>query len=1072
MKKRKLQKFIFLSSLAAATSFTVMACKPAEVVVHIDFSFNPTTKVKNRVYMGVDETIGIIESKDKGDKTQRTYRFSLLKASDSQYLTVNANTGDIHPVAPTPKKGQEGALKDYEVDIRVFEIESELQRLLHLKVVEKFPEATGGFNYAGNAVEKVKILGKLEEFAVSNFLTGISLFENGGYVAYSRRVDLPVSEYISGYGFGLLREGNLKKDGTSWKPGVPAGYKDYLCSGTSSDPLDINAWMATGSQISDLNSYISSSYYGTRINQSKTTEYEWYPVLADDDYADPVAIDSDGNPVSEPGKASYKTWRVYLKTDRDDVKFHLPDDSTLSKSKYERPVTIDDYEFVFKMLLTGGTKLKRGTELASDTSYGFKGAYAYNLQTSSYKGESMADYIAVESAWQNFKKEGGLRTSKDIEGEHYSTYRSGGGKDYIQFELVNPVDQFTAKYTLSSNLYTPMSQEFIEHIGGDFTSATSEDPAQGKWIPGASLFGRFAGTSISNRVLCVGPYHLHDWNKGLSTSFARSDEWFEHAENPDEIYQIPGVYIRVITGATQKPDAIYEEWVNGNLDSAGVPSNRLKEKPADAKKVKGDSTFKLNVNSCSQERWKELNEEVFHQTKEYKVKPFMSNTNFLNGLFWSIDRATFAANRGTDPSFNYFSSAYLSNPNNDIDPEDPDTRDYAAAVYNDTKAHKDAMEAFGIDMDKEADPTTAKYGYDKAKAINYFRMAVNQLVAEGKLKYGSSKTNHKTIYLDIQWMYPSDEKEYGQAIAKDFEAAFNDDQVCGGRIQLKVRHAADPDWQQVYNDHLMVGKFDLGFGAISGNTLSPLNFMEVLRSDNSSGFTLNWGADTGKVDPVNPISYDNKEWTFDSLWASADHGCVVKNAIETKSVTDGYVMDGGVSGTGDFEKDGGGYVDSTFKFAEVTKEQGVTFSVDRIQLYLVGAGTFAIDPDQITYFNAANQEITETTEDKVIAKIRVSFTEEDAHEINNLIYLGNKYDKEVAKLDPDDPEDAKKIYEYQHMFQFKNYYSTTNGQGMWLIQVFYSTKIGTSDATESEFDIYKDKSENKDKNSALRLAKF
>ena len=1068
MKKRKLQKFIFLSSLAAATSFTVMACKPAEVVVKIDFSFNPTTKVKNKVYMGENETIQIIESKEPSDKTQRSYRFSLLKASDSQYLTVDASSGEIHPVAPTPKRGQEGALKDYEVDIRVFEIESELQRLLHLKVVEKFPEAKGGYNYSGDATEKVKILGKLEEFAMSNFLTGISLFENGGYVAYSKRVDLPVSEYISGYGFGLLREGNLKKDGTAWKPNVPAEYKDYLCSGTSSDPLDINAWMATGSQISDLNSYISSSYYGTRKNPVKTTEYEWYPVLADDDYADPVAID-DGSEVADPGKASYKTWRVYLKTDRNDVKFHLPDDSTLSKAKYERPVTIDDYEFVFKMLLTGGTKLKRGTELASDTSYGFKGAYAYNLQTSSYKGNIMSDYIAVERAWQNFKDGGGLRTSKDIEGANYQTYRNNGGKDYIQFELVNPVDQFTAKYTLSSNLYTPMSQEFIEHIGGDFAGATSEDPAQGKWIPGASLFGRFAGTSVSNRVLCVGPYHLHDWNKGLSTSFARSDEWFEHAEDP-EIYQIPGVYIRVVSGATQKPDAIYEEWVNGNLDSAGVPSNRLKEKPADAKKVKGDSTFKLNVNSCTQDRWRELNEKVFHQTKEYTVKPFMSNLNFLNGLFWSIDRATFATNRGTDPSFNYFSSAYLSNPNNDISTTDPETRDYAPAVYNDTKAHKDAMEAFGIDMEAEKDPTTAKYGYDKAKAINYFRMAVNQLVAENKLKLGSSKTNHKTIYLDIQWMYPSDEKEYGQAIAKDFEAAFNDDSVCGGRLQLKVRHAADPDWQQVYNDHLMVGKFDLGFGAISGNTLSPLNFMEVLRSDNSSGFTLNWGADTGKVDPAHPISYDNKEWTFDSLWASADHGCVVDEALETKSVKEGFVIDGGVSGTGDFEKDHGGYVDSSFKFADVT--EGVTFKIDRIQLYLVGAGTFAIDPSQITYFNAAGEVITESSEDKVIAKFRVAFTEEDAQEINERIYLGNKYDKEVAKLDPTDPDDAKKIYEYQHKFQFKNYYSNINGQGMWLIQVFYSTKIGTSDATEAEFDIYKSETDVPSQSSAIKVAKF
>ena len=454
----------------------------------------------------------------------------------------------------------------------------------------------------------------------------------------------------------------------------------------------------------------------------------------------------------------------------------------------------------------------------------------------------------------------------------------------------------------------------------------------------------------------------------------------------------------------------------------------------------------------------------------------MSNLNFLNGLFWSIDRYTFATNRGTDPSFNYFSSAYLSNPNGDIPTryEDGSINPYAPASYNDTQAHKDAMEAFGIDMAKEADPSTAKYGYDKSKAIDYFRMAVNQLAKEGKVKLGSSKTNHKTIYLDIQWMYPSDEKEYGQAIAKDFETAFNDDQVCGGRLQLKVRHAADPDWQQVYNDHLMIGKFDLGFGAISGNTLSPLNFLEVLRSDNSSGFTLNWGADTGKIDAAHPISYAGNEWTFDSLWASADHGAVVKKGLETKSVTEGYVADGGVSGTGDFEADEGGYITSNFKFVDIPEEKGVKFNITRIQLYLVGAGTYAITKDHIELLDKEGHNIDFDIQDKAVAQIRLEFTEAMAQAINQQIYDGNNYAKEVAKLHPDNPseEEAKQIYEYQHKFQFKNYYSNIDKQGMWLIQVFYETTIGASESTEAEFDIYKGEKDVPAESSAIRFAKM
>ena len=72
---------------------------------------------------------------------------------------------------------------------------------------------------------------------------------------------------------------------------------------------------------------------------------------------------------------------------------------------------------------------------------------------------------------------------------------------------------------------------------------------------------------------------------------------------------------------------------------------------------------------------------------------------------------------------------------------------------------------------------------------------------------------------------------------------------------------------------MMVGQFDIGFGGISGNTLNPLNFMEVLKSDNSSGFTLNWGTDTNN--PEDTIEYNGKQFTFDALFQAADTGTVV-----------------------------------------------------------------------------------------------------------------------------------------------------------------------------------------------------
>ena len=1068
MKKSNLRRFAFLSSLVLASSFSVTACKSAEVVYHIDFSFNVSTTRKGSVYLGIAEQIRIIESRDKTDKKERNYSYYLVEPTDSQYLTVDAN-GNIDPIALTPKKGDivggEKLEEDYEVGIEVYEENSELSRYLYLKVGEKYPEADGGYNFSSDLTAKTKILGKLEEYAMSNYLTGISLFENGGYVRYSPRVHLPTQNYITGYGFGLLSEGNLNE--SSWQPKVSQN-KDYYRTATSSDPLDINAWMATGSQVSDLNSYISTSYWGTKIDPEDSSKYTWYPILAKDDCLDPVAIDSDGNEHRNPDqevedyksthdeseegyklpKTIYKTWRIYVKTNEIAYRTASGASSAMKTAFNNRPVELADYEFVYKMLLTGATKLKRGTELASDTSYGIKGGYSFNLRTAGYSGNTKKDYDDIDSAWNSMKANGtlGIKTSDDLDG--YT------GAPFIQFELVNPVDQFTAKYTLSSNLYSPLPEAFIGKIGGSITDGDTEI-ADKNWIKGAQKFGRFDGQSIDNRVLCLGPYFLDYWTKNQETAFKRNDNWFEHTEQGR--YNIPGVHIRVISKAQTVPDAIYQEFLQDTLDSTGIPSSRMSERKSTDKKTRGDSTFKLNVNSCSQDRWNELNKQIWKNETAYKVKPFMSNLNFLNGLFWSIDRETFALKRGVNPSYNYFADAYLSDPK-------------AGESYNSTEAHKEAVSNFGIDLTQE------DYGYNRAKAVNYFRIAVNELASV--IKLGSSASNPTVITMNIQWMYPSDEYEYGQDIGNYFMDAFNDKDVCAGRVKLVVKHDADQQWEQVYNDHLMIGKFDLGFGAISGNSLNPLNFMEVLRSDNSSGFTLNWGADTSKFDGSHPIIYDQKEWSYDSLWATADHGSIVSQGLETKTVTEGYVdatapLGGEFSDeekiqVNDFAEHHGGKVLVPFSFVKVS--EGAEFEIERIQLYLVGAGTFSIDSSHIQLLNKDKQVIGESTEDKAVAYIVLEFTEEMVTEINQQIFDGNKYQKAIDKLSPTDPKYDEKVYDYKHKFTYNNYFSKRDNKGMWMIEIYYNVMIDGSEETESEYDVLKNSKD--DPNAKVYLAKF
>ena len=223
----------------------------------------------------------------------------------------------------------------------------------------------------------------------------------------------------------------------------------------------------------------------------------------------------------------------------------------------------------------------------------------------------------------------------------------------------------------------------------------------------------------------------------------------------------------------------------------------------------------------------------------------MANSDFVDGLFYAIDRKSFAERRGMTPSINYFSDAYLIDPQNGVS-------------WNETNEHKEAVKGY-----------SENYGYDLNKSIECFRAAVKQLEKSNQIVLGT-KENPTKISIHIRWMYRTDINEYGNEIKSYFESAFNDEAVCGGKVRLTVEQEAVEQWEQVYNEYLMTGCFDLGFGAISGNTYNPLNFLEVLKSDNSSSFTLNWGPDTGKVDAKNPVIYNdgngNKKYSFPKLY--------------------------------------------------------------------------------------------------------------------------------------------------------------------------------------------------------------
>ena len=874
------------------------------------------------------ELSGGVKSLNKGQ--QANIEISEFNKPDGATTNYSYSSSDAN-IAAVNGSGVVTAVAKGKAKITIKEASFKLQKVVEVEITDA-TIANGGFNYASLAGEaavnqRTEILGKLEKYAMDNHLTGITLFENGGFVKYHERVTLPTTEYITGYGFGLLSEGTLDKDLDTEEN---AKYKRYLHSATSSDPKNINARNDTGSQVSDLEGYITSSFWGTKMN-SKKTQYEWYPVLAKDTikvngvdqaFSRPVPVFNGeeilpGQPEKNP-LGLYKTWRIYVKTGANSgLKYRYNGNAWGGKNFDQRDVALEDYEFAYYNLLTASHGLKRGPQIAADQTYGIVGALSYNNRT-----KKTSDAQSQE-LWENMKAEGrlGIKTDTDpVNGE------------YIELTILNAIDRFTAMYTLSSSLYSPLPKEFIQTIGDGSIQA------------GSPIYGTFNNNDgapsghkdkMLDYVLSVGPYMLEDWDKGQTIIFKKNDLW-----NEPNRYYIQGIKLIVIDTSSDA-DAIYKQFNAGKLDSTGIPTKHIAEEMGQPRvyKTRGDSTFKLNVNSCTQETWDELfgpNGKI-NKGSTWDVKPWMSNDNFLNGLYYSINRKVFAGNRGVNPSVNYFADSYLNDPEN-------------GKSYNDSKEHKAAVKGYEV-YDKDGE---SLYGYSKDKAILSFKKAVQELVQSGAIIKGT-KAKPTKITIHIKWMYQTDVKEYGEEIKKYFEDAFNDSRVSDNTVVLEVTQDAVTNWQDVYNEYLMKGQFDLGFGAISGNTYNPLNFLEVLKSDNSSGFTLNWGTDTSKVSTKKPLIYDDKMWSFDALWAAADHGGVVENGSIIKPVKKSFLRYLG----NDFNNGATFYVTTNFFLHDSVK-----YEITRVSLYAVGSGNFdlpfTVDADGdyvITLSQAKAQEI-------------------------------------------------------------------------------------------------------------------
>lgn len=687
----------------------------------------------------------------------------------------------------------------------------------YASIINAVPYANGIKSFAGESNdERTKMLGILETYSTKVGTTGISLFENGGYVMYNPRITLGTENYIVGYGFGILAEGSITAD-LDYE--TNAAWKRYYHTYEASDPGTLNYLNDQGSQVGDFYGYMGASFFTNFMNETKNG-YDWVPELA---MEKPVAVNAGAD-----GTAT--KWRFQVRTGAEGLKYTTGSSMESRAAFNNRPVALEDYITPFKLLLTQSNQYYRGSELANSTTGAIVGAKEYYNGTVEGYNEALWNNVGVKAYEEN-------------------------GKSYFEVEFTQPLSSFYAMYYISSSLYMPVPQDFLDLVTTQNYLSFNIDATE---------------TPVDNS-LSLGAYYVEAYN---------SDQQVVYKKNPNYVYadtkySIPGIHIKIFTAAAEDTTAGINEFLAGHFDSSGIPQTMLDQYRNDprTRTTTGDSVFKLNVNATDAETWEYLFGEngVVTQTPAadyWEVEPALGNAHFVKALKYSIDRLTFANARGSIPSVDYLSSNYMSDPENGIS-------------YSSTEEHKAAIASMLEGTDG--------YGYSLELARDYFRVALAELEADGVYTPGT-KENPTEIHLEAAWMYTTHEESYHNEIKNFLETAFNDDSVSGGAYKLSLDFWVGNAWSDVYYNKMMPGQFDLGFGSISGNSLNPLDFISCLSSDQdiSGSFTLNWGVDTNDPDAY-PIVYKGERYSFDAFVLAANTQSIVADGKNKQAAAFDYV---------------------------------------------------------------------------------------------------------------------------------------------------------------------------------------
>ncbi len=964
--------------------------------------------------IAVGETISVVAKVVSPENAEGNFSFSVKEGSES-IISVNSN-GLITGLA----QGTGTVV----VTCNTLAEEATMDRDLELTVVVSGTgeNAVGAYNFAASSYEdKLEILGKLEEYAIENHLTGITLFESGGYVMYASRIEKPTNTYISGYGFGTLTEGRITaandyytEEGTEWY------YHSY--AGTANKE-NFNYLDDTGSESADLYGYVSSNYYSTRMNATRDG-YEWYPLLANTFDSNDPDIDAStltttqlNRPVAlnkDAATGLATQYRIYLKTGYDyengqetlngekvagdGLVYH-----TSTKSRYHgefdgRPVSIMDYVTPYQLLLNGNIGLARSTDMRSDSSSGtLRGAQAYYNST-----RSNADIEGTEDTFFNLV---GIDVGLDDD-------PSSPDAPCITLTLNQPISEFDAMYSLSSSLVSPISKDFIKRIAFGNSGSSAYDSSASYTTQELANFYRTGmkkaygtanktvGTTPVDNLLSVGPFIL-DASESSENIYSRNDDFEDNFDGGR--YDVEGVVLHYNSKMADDTNAAFNEFIEYDAyDAVSIPQDFLDKYRDDPRTTisQGDSTFKLNINSCTQEEWNAIfgdGGENPNGGLTWQCEPLMSNDNFIDALSLAIDRVTYANNRGSVPSQDYFADAYLWQPEEGLS-------------YNETTQH----------LGNIADYSPETYGYNLDAAVALMDAAITE-----EIRKGSYTGYNTTIDIDTYWMNTTDPRDYGDDIESMWNEAFQQTDAYRNGFRINFNQIeGTTNYQDVYTS-MRQGRFDLGFGSISGMTLDPLGFLEVLKSNNDAGFTLNYSGSTSVVNEEAGkfIYYNGEKWSYDGLWEAANIGAIIGS--DTRVVENPLTLGQGGNTSAAANWNGTPSRQLTLRYTVDTNAVGATmrFATNDEETLTIGAsyrrGTGADAETVAVSFSLRLADYCQVLNANTAVEVTAELNKEASSRNQLVVYIPSTITSTLTNLEYDIPYD-----ELTDVYVYVNYYTT------------------------------------------------